>query len=474
MNIEIAQDENRKFDAGKSNENIILTLKLLKYLLLAIFAGGATMAMAWWYLMPHGFPADHPRFWVNSVFPLVTAAACLFSIVTIGRKQYSVLKCLVLVFGTMTIAAGISGKFIFPISVSGLLLAVFLFFSAFTLVMIGFTFWILEKYPVPVWSKAACIFTSILIGCLLPWSQRAMDPATKPYSYEKLTPSPILPKRNNHSLSLSEHLNVSPDTGSIRLRLDSFILEVYPLLSFYSRSPDRCWTIFSPRYIRVGPQRSLISLIQKTGSVTLDYKDDDHSRLQIKPIDKKGSVRLEAISNLPNAVYSHLNSFSEIHISGTGKLALSFSPCPDVVEMKPSGYPVGKPARLAYLDANNVFHVVEAKSGEKGPYRKLTEGILKKDEPLRITIHVEKKAVCVITLHDWAKQVSTQLSPTAGWGLPENAIEFSLSRSWKSNQGIIFITLAGTSIGRGWDSVGHAPGTYRNTIIIEPTVEAKP
>jgi hypothetical protein len=32
----------------------------------------------------------------------------------------------------------------------------------------------------------------------------------------------------------------------------------------------------------------------------------------------------------------------------------------------------------------------------------------------------------------------------------------------------LFITLAATSVGRGWDSVAHAAGTYRNRIAIEP------
>ena len=91
----------------------------------------------------------------------------------------------------------------------------------------------------------------------------------------------------------------------------------------------------------------------------------------------------------------------------------------------PLDYPAGKSARLAYLDDENVFRVAEARSGEKGPFRTLAEGLLKDDEPLRITVMSRKKSVYRITLYDWAKQASRQLSPTAGWGLPENAIEFS-------------------------------------------------
>ena len=71
-------------------------------------------------------------------------------------------------------------------------------------------------------------------------------------------------------------------------------------------------------------------------------------------------------------------------------------------------------------------------------------------------------------MHDWARKASAQLSPAAGWGVPENAIEFSLGHRGGRGEGFVFITLAGTSVGRGFDSVGHAPGVYRNAMTIKP------
>jgi len=217
-----------------------------------------------------------------------------------------------------------------------------------------------------------------------------------------------------------------------------------------------------------GPLRYLTGLSRNAVSVTLDYEDDGRSRLQVSAADNEKNVRIEALSHLPYAVYSHLNSFCRLRIFGSGSLALSFSPCPDVVEIKPSDYPAGRPARLAYLDVEDVFRVVEAHSGEKGPFRILTEGVLRANDPLRITVHMDGQSACRITLRDWARQASRQLSPTAGWGLPENAIEFSLYSGGASSEAGIFVTLAGTSVGRGWDSVGHAAGTYRNAMTIEP------
>jgi len=51
---------------------------------------------------------------------------------------------------------------------------------------------------------------------------------------------------------------------------------------------------------------------------------------------------------------------------------------------------------------------------------------------------------------------------TAGWGVPVNAIELIRVGEEKASPAIIFVTPAATSVGRGWDSVGHRAGTYVN------------
>ena len=130
-------------------------------------------------------------------------------------------------------------------------------------------------------------------------------------------------------------------------------------------------------------------------------------------------------------------------------------------------YPFGRPARFAYVDEAAVS-VVEASSGEKGPFHILAQGRLERSSSLEITLCDEDRAIGRLTLLVWPAQASTQLSPTAGWGVPENAIEFSLSGDEPTSPASLFITLAATSVGRGWDSVGHAAGTYRNRITIEP------
>jgi hypothetical protein len=122
---------------------------------------------------------------------------------------------------------------------------------------------------------------------------------------------------------------------------------------------------------------------------------------------------------------------------------------------------------MAYVSGSGSFHVVRATSGEKGPFTDLVPIAALGQESLVMTVHDESEAVARITFVDWAAQVGTQPSPTAGWGFPVNAIEFSRYGEWLQAPGIIFMTLAATSVGRGFDTVGHRAGMYRNRIYLD-------
>jgi hypothetical protein len=133
----------------------------------------------------------------------------------------------------------------------------------------------------------------------------------------------------------------------------------------------------------------------------------------------------------------------------------------------PFDYPVGRPARFAYLNAQQQFSVVEARSGEKGPFQPLAAGPLQRGEPLTLLLYEGDDIAASVTLDDWSTQLSTDLSPTAGWGVPMNAIEFFRLGENETDPIEIYLTLAGTSVGRGWDTVGHRAGMYRNRMRIE-------
>ncbi len=199
--------------------------------------------------------------------------------------------------------------------------------------------------------------------------------------------------------------------------------------------------------------------------VNYDLPGQGPATLRLAHDPRRKSLFIDAATRLDRPVYSHLNGFCDLEVRGHRRLALEFSPCPATrIEVLHYDYPFGRPARFAYVDDARRFRVVEASSGEKGPFRILAEGRLEQSSSLGITLWDEDRAVGRITLQDWSAQASTQLSPTAGWGVPENAIEFSLSGPEPTSPASLFITLAATSVGRGWDSVAHAAGTYRNRI----------
>ncbi len=160
-------------------------------------------------------------------------------------------------------------------------------------------------------------------------------------------------------------------------------------------------------------------------------------------------------------------SSTELTISGHRKLSVSFSPCAGSrVEFKPFSIQGSAPSRAAYLDRGGTFRVVQARTAEKGPFTTLAEGKMNRGDPLTMTLYDQDRAVFELTLRDWAAQAGVQLSPTAGYGLPVNAIEFSIDGESDRASAGMWITLAATSVGRGWDSVGHAAGTYRNRVTV--------
>jgi hypothetical protein len=252
------------------------------------------------------------------------------------------------------------------------------------------------------------------------------------------------------------------------LRRGRFHLDISPFLTFESRSPDRCWTVFAPRSDRESPRRTLDAVRLGQGEAWLRFNDGELTTLTERVQLDDGQINIDASSVLSAPVYSHLNTLSSLTVYGHRRLTVSFSPCPDVrVEVTNSDYPFGRPLRLAYLDGHETLHVVESSSGEKGPFHELASGALPRSAPLTVTLFDERLAFCRITFLDWAYQAGTELSPTAGWGLPVNSIEFSLAGDAPASVASIWITLAGTGVGRGWDSVGHTAGTYRNRIAVE-------
>lgn len=252
--------------------------------------------------------------------------------------------------------------------------------------------------------------------------------------------------------------------GWVRLGLPGGArLELDPVLRFRSRSPDRAWTILAGR----AAHRQLPFLLErvgrKEGLVQCAFAGVRPGVVQLQRLSAT-QLAVESRRTLATPVYSHLNHAWAAHVHGPrGRWWIRFGDS-EAQEVLAHDYPVGRPTRFATLREDGRLEIVEASSAEKGPFKTLD--VVEASASLGLTIGCDETTLVRLTLQDWSGQVSLQRSPTAGWGLPENAIEF-----WRQEGGTgiwISASYAATSVGRGWDSVGHAAGTYRNRIRIEP------
>jgi hypothetical protein len=252
-------------------------------------------------------------------------------------------------------------------------------------------------------------------------------------------------------------------TGQIVIPCGKGKIRLTPLLSFQSRSPDATWVVLAGAdELR---QRRVLTHYTKTPTgFRASYTDDGESTL-VATKDKSGTLDVDAVTQLPSVVYSHLNTWTAIHFSFEATLSFSPTGLATRFALEPADYPSGRPMQLAYLGEDLAFRVVRARDAEKGPFAELAHGRLSRDETLTLEIRPrdDKDKGCRLSFKDWAAQVSTDPSPTAGWGVPQNSIQFA-SRGGES---LVLLALAETGPGRGFDTVGHAAGTYRNRLHVE-------
>ena len=440
---------------------------LMNVVLCVLFFGYAAAFTAWWYVSPKGFPLVHPRFWSNSVIPIIIFLASLICWIEVFRSHRSLLSVLMPSYPIATLSFIVAGMILYPVSMRPIFLIPLLCWLA---VLVVLTFFIIKRDPIKkqLWIPTVLLAGfSILMGATLPWSQQSWEPSTKPLNQEKSLHSDLPLNPTQSPFQLSNQVTVFPRYAEVMVYGLKTQLNISPLLTFHSLSPDRCWILLSPRKKRIGPKRLFQGMRRTKDGLYLEYSDAGNSTLEVTPSDDKRSVEFNVSCEVPSPIYSHLNTFTEFSVKGKEKIYVSFSPCPDKrIEVTAFDYPFGRPSRSAYLDESGMFRVVQAKSAEKGPFTILAEGELSEEQPLELTLYDGDKPIYRIIFEDWALQCSKQLSPTAGWGLTENAIEFSLDGESQSNA-TFYITLASTSMGRGFDSVGHKAGIYRNRIKVE-------
>lgn len=394
-------------------------------------------------LLPRGFALTNVHLWSNTVVPAVWVIAAVAASVRLFFRRDSAPVCALAAAaaGGWTVAV-FAGAFLFPTSMTISRCAPPM---AVAIVLLGLAWWAREKIAVTV----TALVVGGVVGCVVVFAQRAPSPSTRPSG-------------GTLAEVRGEAASDEAATGQIIVPCGGGKLRLNPLLSFQSRSPDATWVILAtPEELR---ERRVLTHYAKTpNGFRASYTDDGDSTL-VAAKDKGGALDIDALTRLSSPVYSHLNSWTTIHFAFDA--TLSFGPTGATrFPVEPADYPDGRPTQLAYLAEDLTFHVARARDVEKGPFSELASGRLTRDESLTIEIRPrdEKSKGCRLVFKDWSAQLSTEESPTAGWGVPQNSVQF-FSRDGES---LIVVALAETGLGRGFDTVGHAAGTYRNRVRIE-------
>lgn len=401
-------------------------------------------------LLPRGFPISHPRFFANEAAPVVLLALSATIGASLARGGPTAIALLA-AFPALWLGVAAGSTVSFP--VTGGTAATFAL-GIGSVLTAGWA-WLAHRQR-PHWATSTF---ALALGCSFGWAlvrtQRASGAFTRPHPRAAAFPSEV---GVEGALPLGARVDTA--SGAVTVQTGAVELWVAPLLEFHSRSPDGFWTLFS----RLPSERGALP--------------DRSTRLHVAGRSAT-AIAIHASRDLPNDVFSHLNSFTTLSLRGHQKLGISFSPCPrSIIDFVYADYPSGAPARFAYVDEASIFRVVQASSAEKGPFSTLAQGHLRRGEPLTLRLldlaNGAPQPLFELEFEDWSGELSTALSPTAGFGISENAIQFGLASPSNTSDAYVILNLAGTSIGRGWDSVGHASGRYENRITLRALVLPAP
>ena len=430
-------------------------LQLIWLMLIALHIGATGV---WWWMMPGGFPSSATEFWINQFFPPLIVVVLLVALLARGKVGPAILPAVLAAIPTFWMAFAISSRLTFDASFESA------WHLPFVAAFIVAVLWInnVRTRVTAWWLVPLLVIPAAIAGWALPGTQRAPEPSTTPAGAALAAAPSGLP--DTRVIKLTKEAQLRAGEARLVVKRDKLIVNVQPLLAFADRSPDRCWVGLAPPGTSTATTRSLTARAKEGTGWRLQYKDESASSLAVSAA-RDGSVLLDASSRLDKPIFSHVNSATEVSVQGHTMLSIVFSPAPQTRIEAPSSTSA---ARFAYLDGNDGFHVVQATTRGRGPYTELAAGKLKRGEPLTVTLYDAGKAAVTVRLDDWSAQASTALSPTAGDGLPVNAIELVRGGDADTAPVLLTFSLAATSLGRGTASVGHAAGVYRNRVTVTP------
>ncbi|HTL27960.1 MAG TPA: hypothetical protein VL282_02015 [Tepidisphaeraceae bacterium] len=348
----------------------------------------------WLWLMPRGWPIASPRFWMNEVAPIAIFLVATTAIVALMMKRERLLLILAMPIASLWLAASVAALVVFPMS--GWLITIRLFPLAALMLLAQLPF----RKSLRRW-QAFGVLVGIAIGAAMTFAERAPAPETRPLNLA-LAALPPDAKYEPTSIPVGEIAHLSARSGDVQIAGDGpLLVEISPLLTFISCSPDAGWVNFTLPIDRTRPHYALDRIARRGNSVMASYLPQ--AFLRVTPRDADNAVDIEADTPVTQPTYSHLNTFCELSVAGHKKLSISFSPCPDEkFEVTYYDYPFGRPATFACLGDDGIFRILRATSSEKGPFTTLGSGPLARraahDDALRyrrcVYAHHTRGLVC--------------------------------------------------------------------------------
>ena len=423
-------------------------------LVFAAHGGAAALTAA---RAPHAFPVGTLLFFANDVAPAALCAACLTGgwAGIVGRPE--ALRTVARALPLFWLSLGLSARVAYPESLRSLWLVPAL--VGLALAGLGLPLRSLGP-PARRWVLWPFAGLAAALGAVVALGTGAPAADTRPGA----VPTPALPSSRQPPTGTPVAVGAAVvDAAEARLSCGGLDLLVRPLLTFRSVAADRFWATSS------APARVLEEWGRLPDGAWFSYAGA-FGRSYLELSSTEAGVDLVGWTRLGQPVWSHLNSFVSLRIPSPERLSLRFSATGEhEFEISPADYPAGRPMHLAWLEPDGSFRVALASSAEKGPFQVLASGPLEQGAPLALSIRGENGRGCRVGVEGWAEQAGFAPSPTAGWGLPVNAIEF-LRDPAAGGEARVFFTLAATSVGWGLSSAGHCAGDYhaRVTLRAEP------
>jgi hypothetical protein len=404
---------------------------------LGLCAFGASWTL---WRRPGVFPPTDALFWATTGTVMLAWAAVAGAALGAVLRRPVLVSTFGLTPGVLLVTGGLTGRLVFPAAEA------FFFAGPFTLGAL----WLFTTLRAARTLDRRDRLLALGLACLgsplgvVQATARLPEPAGT-------TPSlTALPEEDPNRPELPSLVSLDAD-GSLSMPCGSARLSLAPVLRFDDASLDGFWPLR-----RTPVVEKLVEAPRLTGA-------QRRAHVRVTAVD--GGVELEAATAVSREVAAHLSRFADVSFEGVRAPTLRFDATKDLtVPASTYDYPSGRPLHFAAWTGAELV-VWRATSAEKGPFVELGRGPLTRGAPLGFTVLDGATPLCHLSFLDFTAQASTQRSPTAGEGVPVNAVQFGRYRDDGAPVGVI-LSLAATGIGSGFETTRHAEGVYRNRVHI--------